>query len=253
MKLAAYLMFAMGSVLTTSASAGIVTWDFTAQITAIRDGIDLLDGSISGSTPVTGSFSFDTSAVDLNTSDEQGKYNFETGPELGMLLKVGNYTVTSLGAYQILTTTDTPPNFFGDSFRITATGASNVQITNGVESFTPNGVFAPENPSDGTLTFYLADDDGEFPLTDGVLPVNPPSLEILDSRSFEVEYYDVALEPDGSRSLINRISIGGFLTSLERRAEVPVPMTGTLLLAGMLGMIMVRKKQSAGPSVKMPK
>lgn len=223
-----------------STSAVPITWEFTANVSGIS-GRDQLDGSVTGATEVTGRYTFDSEIVDSSPSATQATYVNSTGAEYGMYFEVGNYTVTSTDLFQFVLYPSLAPNYYEDNYHLYALD-SGMSMTNGVDTFEPQGPFDPVNPSDGTFGINLYDNDGGFLLPDGSLPLIPPDLSTLSTRSFFVEYYDLIATPQSPRTVTNYINIRGYLTSLELAKEPepnPAPAPATLALMG-LGLASLR-------------
>ncbi len=56
------------------ASASTITWSFSGVADYVDDGLDLLDGTVSYGTPISGTFSFNSLAADRSSKPDIGSY-----------------------------------------------------------------------------------------------------------------------------------------------------------------------------------
>jgi hypothetical protein len=90
-KLVLLVVGAAFAALPASSSAGApVTVEFSGTITLVQDETPILDGSVQIGTPFSGSFSYDSGAVDQNPDPTLGTYLFTTAPA-AFRIEVGNY------------------------------------------------------------------------------------------------------------------------------------------------------------------
>jgi hypothetical protein len=154
-------------LLACGANANTTFFQFTGTVTQVP--IDDIFGDITFQDPISGSFSFDSSALDLVASPTTGSYDF-TAP-FGTDVQVGSHA-------------------FG------AAGFLNISILNSfVDQYT---VLAESSSGDLSLDLNLQDSTGTIFSSDA-LPLIAPSLAGFDQRDFHLvdQLTDGALQVDG--------------------------------------------------------
>lgn len=183
------------------ASGGLVTWEFTGEITSVKDTSGLLGGAVVVGTPFSGSFTFESTTFDSNAALDVGWYANANTDISGFLGGLG---------------------FSGPGL-----GTNAVSVTNGAAGSGPDRLdsFGSVDLIADGLTFWLSliDSSGTAFVNDD-LPVAPPDLNSFDSATIRF------LRQTGDIDLL------GEITSLT-----PDPSTLSLLVFGSLAALRRRR------------
>jgi hypothetical protein len=201
------------AALPASSSAGApVTVEFSGNVTLVQDETPILDGSVQVGTPFSGSFTYDSQAVDQNPDPTLGLYLF-TSPPAAFRIAVGNYVF------------EAPSSAPDLAMFIENSGARDGFAIGGG---TPISISGPLDPvfeafleQETTVGFGLsAPPPG--PLTGDGLPTSAPAVSDWTTRLIRIE-----ASPGPSPIF----SIQGTVTTI-----VPEPSTACLLLVALSGM-----------------
>lgn len=199
------LYIALGLALAPPASAELITFDFTATVKSVSDASDLLDDSVHVGTPITGSYTFDSSAPGTPTSISSS-YDMGT-PGCGVETQVGRYLLRTGGQ--------------DPSLRITLENDS----INQRDAYTVMGwgdVVTEPTLMIGALVPVSLTDPTQTALSSTALPLTPPDL---NSYSGRINY--IVFEPVGGGPLA---SVRSYVETLTLRGPTPIPEPGSLAL-----------------------
>ena len=196
MKLSTAVVLA-GVFASTLAHAGPITFNFTGTVTQVP--IDDLATGIQPLDLITGSFTFDSTAIDAIAAPTSASYT-STGPAFGMTASIGAGAVT-----------------FSES------GLLNVGILN---SFVDQYTITATSPT-LTMDLFFQDNTGAAFSSDG-LPLSPPSLAAFLQREFHLDETDVAGNETQADGIINSLTCGSGCVA----SNVPEPPSAALLLMG---------------------
>jgi hypothetical protein len=179
------------------ARAGPITFNFTGTVSQVP--IDDFATGIQFGDSITGSFTFDSAAVDAIAASTAGSYT-STGPAFGITAAIGPSALLFL-----------------------APGSMNIGILNTfVDQYTGHASSATL-----VLDLFFQDNSGAVFSSDG-LPLSPPPLAAFAQREFHLDQTDGA----GAETQVD-----GAITSLTcgsgcAATTVPEPSTAWFLLAG---------------------
>ncbi|MFQ5590356.1 MAG: PEP-CTERM sorting domain-containing protein, partial [Phycisphaerae bacterium] len=201
------LLRAMVGIGASSATASLITWEFSGEVTFLRDETNLLGGAVELGDPFSGSFTFESTTPDANPGD----------PRIGLY----DGAIVALSGY----VADVPfTGVFGSTNYIEVINPSSIG---------PDGYFVRLDaellavPLD--FGFQLVDGAGTV-FGDDSMALSPLSLE-------DFEYHKFAIG-DGSETI--PLSLSGTVDRL-----VPEPGTLVLLTAGVL--ILGRRRRRLYP------
>ena len=179
------------------AHANPITFNFTGSITQIP--IDDLATGIQSGDSITGSFTFDSTAVDAIGAPTSGSYT-SNGAAFGMTAGIGPGPVT-----------------FSES------GFLNIGILNSfVDQYTVTASSAGL-----TLDLFLQDSTGTAFSSDG-LPLSPPPLAAFLQREFHLDQTDVAGNETQADGVLTSLTCGSGCVA----STVPEPSSAALLFTG---------------------
>jgi hypothetical protein len=193
----------MGIAILADAHADPITFNFTGTVTQVpiddfATGIQFLDG-------ITGSFTFDSTAVDAIAAPASGSFT-STGAPFGMTVSIGAGAVT-----------------FSES------GFLNIGILN---SFVDQYTVLASSPA-LMLDLFFQDNTGAAFASDG-LPLSPPPVGFFLQREFHLDQTGVAgdeTQVDGTITSLTCAS-GCVASSVPEPSSVGLLFVGTILLGG---------------------
>jgi len=196
-----------------------ITFNFTGTVTQFNsDPSDPFGGTISFGTPITGSYTFESTSPDSDPGASSGSYQI-TGSPYGVTATMGGNTFTTSDFLAI--------NIFDSS----------------VDQYGALGC-APDASTcfsgDLSIALFLQDATGTALSSDG-LPLLPPDLSDFQTRDFSLfqNYFD-------ANGDFFQIEIGGQIDSLSCAscsvAAIPEPATVFLLGFGLAGLPFVRSR-----------
>jgi len=213
------MLGAAGLVLGTASSAPLLaanmTFKFSGVVDYVDNGFDIFDSSIQTGSPITGSYTFSSTALDSNSSDSSQGFYTNSGAPHGIKFSVGNYTFGGDNVDIEVSTRDSP---FGSYYGII-------------------GDIKVEDPFNQGSPFWLS----LYPAAHDVfssdaLPLAPPNLNSFTGRSIGFEYNYAS-------------GFAGFSGTLDSvtatPAPEPSPVLGTLALAALGALSYMFKKQKA--------
>jgi len=180
-------------VVSRAAGASPITFNFAGTVSQVP--IDDLGTGVNPLDSITGSFTFDSAAVDAIAAPTSGSYT-STGPAFGMTINIG-------------------------ALAFTESGALNVGILNSfVDQYTVHA-------SSPLLTMdFLFQDNSSSAFSTDALPLSPPPLLAFPQHDFHLDETDIGG---------NETQIDGVITSLTCGAgcgvsTVPAPEPSSLVL-----------------------
>jgi len=221
------MVLGMVSVPALGGSVDLVTFAYTGIVTSIVDTTSALDTSIFNGQSFSGSYTFDPTTLDMDSSSEFGRYEWRNNFVMGFTAEffIGNYAFglsPSDPSGAILVKDDGP---FGPPANQTV---EDLYQASG-QLIQTSGPFFPlpgGNPQ-GTWTIGLNNQTDLSVITSDALPIVPPDINLFETNTFSFQ------------NNTGEIVIRGFLTDLK---PVPEPGTLSLLAAGLLVGGMFRKR-----------
>jgi hypothetical protein len=179
------------------AQAGPITFNFTGSVTQVP--VDDLGTGIQSLDAITGSFTFDSAAVDAIAAPTSGSYT-SNGAAFGMTVSIGAGAVTfsESGFLNIGIL-----NSFVDQYTVTASSAALV------------------------LDLFFQDNSGAEFGSDG-LPLSPPALTGFAQREFHLDQTNIAGDETQADGTITSLTCGSGCSA----SSVPEPSSAALLLTG---------------------
>jgi hypothetical protein len=183
-----------------AANSATITFNFTGAVTQVP--IDDIGTGIQPLDAITGSFTFDSTAVDAITASTSGSYT-STGGAFGITVTIGSGALT-----------------FAES------GSLNIGILNSfVDQYT---LHASSSPS-LVIDFLLQDNSGTAFSSDS-LPLSPPPLAGFAQRDFHLDETDIAGNETQADGVITSLSCGSGCIA----ASAPEPASAVLVLTGII-------------------
>jgi hypothetical protein len=205
------LTVAIGWLAVSTAAGAPLTFQFTGTVTQLNtDPTDAFAGAIGFGSSVSGSYTFESLAVDGAADTDTGSYS-SAGSPFGLSADISGF-----------------PFGTGDLVNI---GVAN-NFAEGVDQYT---VFA--TASDGSFSFSILLQNASGTAFSGdALPLAPPNLAMFSIREFHL-----IADVDG-----NQVQIDGAINTLQV-AAVPEPGTATLLAAALaFALFSYRSKMDGG-------
>ena len=213
--LAAACALMVAAAATTTAQASAVTYYFGGKLEGVDTGLP----SLSVGNSFSGSFTFESTAVDAFSNPSIGVYN--TGSAVEVTVNGFAYASTSLCS--LCTGVQVTNDLVGNSFYAYSGGTGSLvgQSLGGLSPY---------------LVFISLDGHSQTVFSNDALP-SSLSLSSFDNSYFSIEFGDRAL---GSSS-----TAGGPLTYLSTTAPVPVPeaSTSAMLALGLGALAVVRRRK----------
>ena len=193
----------LGALFTTGfARANPITFDFTGAVTQVP--IDDLATGIQSGDSISGSFTFDSTAVDAIAAPTSASYT-STGAAFGMTVSVGAVTFSESGFLNIGIL-----NTFVDQYTVLASSPLL------------------------TLDLFFQDNTGTAFSSDA-LPLSPPPLAGFLQREFHLDEIDVAGDETQADGIIDSLTCGSGCvasSSAPEPSSTGLLFTGAILLAG---------------------
>ena len=189
--------------------AGLVTWEFTAEVGRVNDPTGVLGGAVAVGSSLTGSFTFDPTTADAEPDNPYSAFYMGALTEVSGM--VGDLPFVGPGpSRNYIVVLDDHPVSDSDQYGVRA----DIQLVGLAPNFELH-LF------DATATLFTSDS----------LPVIPPDISGVDSATFAI-----FLESDTTP-----FGMGGVITSL-----VPEPTTSGLLVAGAFILVARQRGCQAG-------
>jgi hypothetical protein len=225
------------SLFATQVSANLVTWEFSGKATPSMTYAGQLDDSLYNGVPFFGTITYNDATVDSNADPALGDYTFLGTEGAELHINVGNYTAYAKNNIRHIVGLGFPFHSWKEDTThfYAGTNQGGMVLTNGTDIFDPKGPF---NGSDGGISFYFHDYDGELFVNDSIA-FSSYDLSKMEATTMWIEYYDVV---GPNRTTTNYLSIHGRVDTLSR-VESNVPEPGTLMLLGLaLGGLLTTRK-----------
>ncbi len=162
-----------------TARADLVTFAFTGEVDFVMDSSNLLGGNVVIGTPISGTYTFDSTTADASPDPRFGGY---------------------IGAVQMLDGTLGPFAYSGPSGPENRIGISNLSTDDSYSAI----IGAMLQGHLVQFSVSIADDEAAIFTTDA-LPLVPPSLQVLESKNIGFVAEDIGLNVHGQLTSLTRI------------------------------------------------